>query len=75
MAKQETEEIALPIEAQKKVNELKAQMFAIQNQLQMFVDGVLLGMGIDIQSNPKVDLDAMTILLPKEGGDEPALKE
>ena len=73
MAKQET--VQLPIEAQKVVNEVRAQMSNLESQLKNFIDGVLVGMGYDVSQNPTVDLSTMTILLPIEGGDEPALKE
>ena len=73
MTKQEP--VQLPIEAQKVVNEVRAQMSNLESQLKNFIDGVLVGMGYDVSQNPTVDLSTMTILLPTKGGDEPALKE
>ena len=71
MGKQET--VQLPIEAQKVVNEVRAQMNNLEMQLKNFIDGVLVGMGYDVTQNPTVDLSTMTVTI--KGGDEPALKE
>ena len=63
----------LPLEAQRVIKEVKAQMFNLESQLKNFIDGVLVGMGMDVNSNPEVNLDTMTVTI--KGGDEPALKE
>ena len=58
--------ITLPEAAQKHVQEIRGQMVSLQAQLQQFIDGLLIGMGLDIDKNPNVDLDAMTITFPKK---------
>jgi len=63
----------LPLEAQRVIKEVKAQMFNLESQLKNFIDGVLVGMGMDVNSNPEVNLDTMTVTI--KGGEEPALKE
>ena len=40
--------ITLPVEAQKHINVIRGQMLNLQNQLQQFIDGTLIGMGIDV---------------------------
>ena len=40
--------ITLPVEAQKHINMIRGQMMNLRNQLQQFVDGTLIGMGIDV---------------------------
>lgn len=40
--------ITLPIEAQKHINVIRGQMANLQSQLQQFIDGTLIGMGIDV---------------------------
>lgn len=54
--------IPLPEPAKKHINEIKGQLISLQAQLQQFVDGVLIGMRLDIDKNPQVDLDSMTVL-------------
>ena len=39
--------ITLPVEAQKRIDVIRGQMLNLQNQLQQFIDGTLIGMGID----------------------------
>jgi hypothetical protein len=63
---QETEVIKLPEPAQNAIKEFRAQMISIQAQLQQFIDGMLIGMGVDIEQHPNVDLDAMTITVMKK---------
>jgi hypothetical protein len=46
-----TEKITLPVEAQKAIRLMQSQISTYQNQLQRFTDGVLIGMGIDIENN------------------------
>ena len=60
------EVIQLPESARKTINEIRAQMISLQTQLQQFVDGVLVGMGFDVDQHPTVDLDAMTITFEKK---------
>jgi hypothetical protein len=40
--------ITLPVEAQKHIHMIRGQMMNLQNQLQQFIDGTLIGMGIDV---------------------------
>jgi hypothetical protein len=46
-----TENIFMPIEAQKVIRLMQGQINTYQNQLQRFMDGVLIGMGIDTENN------------------------
>jgi len=65
----ETNEVKpLPVAAQNNIKEIRAQMISLQTQLQQFVDGILIGMGLDISvpGGIKVDLDSMTVTIPKE---------
>jgi hypothetical protein len=60
------ETLEFPAAARKTVAEIRAQMISLQAQLQQFVDGVIVGMGLDIESNPQIDLDSMTITVTKK---------
>jgi hypothetical protein len=55
----------LPKKAQEHILEMRSQLVSIQAQLQQFVDGVLIGMGVDIEQNPEVDVESMTVILKK----------
>ena len=65
---EQVDTIAIPAAAQAQIKEFRAQLISIQAQLQQFVDGVLIGMGIDInaEGGVPVDLASMTITVPKK---------
>jgi hypothetical protein len=48
---------------QKHLTALRKQILDLQAQTQQFVDGVLVGMGVDLSTNPTVDLETMTITI------------
>jgi hypothetical protein len=60
------EVIPFPKDALPKVLQFRNQIVEIQAQLQNFVDGVLIGMGIPADEQTIVDFEAMTIAYPKK---------
>lgn len=56
------ERIELPVSAQKHLKEIDAQIMNLKYQAEQFLDGVIIGMGIDLQkNNVKVNFQEMTI--------------
>lgn len=55
--------VNLPQPAQAQITAMQSEMKALQNAMQQFVNGVLIGMGHDVSKPIKVDLDAMTATL------------
>lgn len=58
--------IPIPPAAQERIRALQDEMQALQNLLQRFLDGVLIGMGQDITKPIKVNLEDMTITLDED---------
>lgn len=52
--------LELPERAQEQIRAIQAQMRLLETQLQAFVDGVIIGMGIDSRSNT-IDIDTATM--------------
>ena len=66
----------LPPFAEEHIKTLQAQMSGLQMQLQAFVDGVLCGMGADMQAQIDVDLQKFTATVtPKGEAETPPLLE
>jgi len=53
--------IPFPAGGTPKISAFKAQAAAINEKVQLYIDGIILGLGIDPDQNPEVDLEAMTI--------------
>jgi len=55
-----------PEGGRQKIKEFKIKVAAIEEKVQLYVDGLIVGLGIDQSQNPVVDLDAMTITFEKK---------
>jgi len=62
-------ELSLPLYAQKHIRQVQAQIMALQNQLQQFVDGCACGMGVDMTQQIDVNLETMIITIQDRQGD------
>lgn len=58
--------LELPLAAQTRIKAMQDDMRALQTSMQMFVDGVLAGMGQDMTKKIKVDLDLMTATIMED---------
>jgi hypothetical protein len=55
-----------PDAAAQHIREIQQQINAAQGKLQAFVDGVVIGMGVDISSGVEVNLQEMSISIPEK---------
>ena len=67
--------LTLPPYAQEHVKTQRQKIGALQAQLQAFVDGVVCGMGVDMQAKIDVDLETFTVKIYDGEGGAAALPE
>lgn len=62
--------VTLPSAAQERIRAFQVEIRSLQAQLQQFVDGVLVGMGVDLSGDIQVDPTAMTVTIVHREDDD-----